>query len=119
MHLTNVFHAGDGNLHPNISFDGRDADMTARTVAAGREILQLCMALGGSITGEHGVGSEKLEHVGMMFDANDLDVMARVRHCFDPEDRCNPGKVLPQRAACAEVAKWPQMIARVLDEDAP
>ena len=113
--LTNVFHAGDGNLHPNISFDGRDPEQTARTVAAGREILQVCIDLGGSITGEHGIGSEKLDHVAMMFDAADLDVMARVRAVFNPKGLCNPGKVLPQRAACAEPAKWPQMVARVLN----
>jgi len=117
VRLTNVFHAGDGNLHPNISFDGRDPDATARTVKAGHEILQLCMDLGGSITGEHGIGTEKLDHVAMMFNAADLDVMARVRAVFNPDDRCNPGKVLPERNACAEVAKWPQMIAKVLDED--
>ncbi|MEZ6037617.1 MAG: FAD-linked oxidase C-terminal domain-containing protein [Planctomycetota bacterium] len=115
--ITNVFHAGDGNLHPNISFDGRDAEQTRRTVAAGHEILQLCVDLGGSISGEHGVGSEKLDHVSMMFDAADLDVMARVRAVFDPDGRCNPGKVLPNRSACAEVAKWPQMMARVLDAE--
>jgi glycolate oxidase len=113
--LTNVFHAGDGNLHPNISFDGRDRDQTARTIAAGREILQLCVDLGGSVTGEHGIGSEKLDHVGMMYGPADLDVMARVRAVWNPRQLCNPGKVLPQRAACAEVAKWPQMVARVLD----
>jgi len=110
----NVFHAGDGNLHPNISFDGRCPDQTARTIAAGHEILQLCVDLGGSITGEHGVGSEKLDHIGMMFSPADLDVMARVRAVFDPDGRCNPGKALPSRAGCAEVAKWPQMVARVL-----
>ncbi|MBL8749002.1 MAG: FAD-binding protein [Planctomycetes bacterium] len=115
--LTNVFHAGDGNLHPNISFDGRDADQTARTIAAGREILQLCVDLGGSVTGEHGIGSEKLEHVAMMYGPADLDVMARVRRAWNPRDLCNPGKVLPQRSSCAEVAKWPQMVARVLDEE--
>ena len=112
--VTNVFHAGDGNLHPNISFDGRDAEQTRRTVAAGREILQLCVDLGGSITGEHGIGSEKLDHVAMMFGPDDLAVMARVRAVFDPHGRCNPGKVLPERAACAEVGKWPQMVAKVL-----
>jgi glycolate oxidase subunit GlcD len=118
--LTNVFHAGDGNLHPNISYDGRDAAMTARVLAAGREILQLCIDLGGSITGEHGIGSEKLEHMPMMFGPADVDVMARVRAVFDPAGRCNPGKVLPSRAGCAEVAKWPAMVARVLDgERAP
>ncbi|MBX3464689.1 MAG: FAD-binding protein [Planctomycetes bacterium] len=114
--LNNVFHAGDGNLHPNISFDGRDADQTARAMAAGNEILQVCVDLGGSITGEHGVGSEKLDHIGMMFSPTDLEVMARVRAAFDPDGLCNPGKALPQRAACAEVAKWPQMVARVLGE---
>ncbi|MFT4840768.1 MAG: glycolate oxidase subunit GlcD [Hyphomicrobiaceae bacterium] len=117
VNLTNVFHAGDGNLHPNISFDGRDKDATARTIAAGHEILQLCMDLGGSITGEHGIGSEKLDHVSMMFEPEDLDVMARVRAVFNPDDLCNPGKVLPQRNACAEVSKWPQMVAKVLDVD--
>jgi glycolate oxidase subunit GlcD len=116
--LTNVFHAGDGNLHPNISYDGRDPEQTARTIAAGREILQLCVDLGGSISGEHGIGSEKLDHVRMMYDDADLAVMAKVRATFDPDGRCNPGKVLPQRGACAEVAKWPQMIAKVLDVEA-
>ncbi len=112
--LTNVFHAGDGNLHPNISYDGRDREQTARAVAAGREILQLCVDLGGSISGEHGIGSEKLDHVGMMFGASDLDVMARVRSVWNPDGRCNPGKVLPARHACAEPAKWPRMVDKVL-----
>ena len=115
--LTNVFHAGDGNLHPNISFDGRDAAATERTIAAGREILQLCVDLGGSISGEHGIGSEKLDHVRMMYDAADLEVMARVRAVWNPGGLCNPGKVLPNRSACAETAKWPQMVARVLDDE--
>jgi glycolate oxidase subunit GlcD len=115
--VTNVFHAGDGNLHPNISFDGRDPAQTARTIAAGREILQLCVDLGGSISGEHGIGSEKLDHVAMMYGPADLDVMARVRAVWNPDGLCNPGKVLPSRGACAEVAKWPQMVARVLDAE--
>lgn len=117
VNLTNVFHAGDGNLHPNISFDGRDPDATARTIAAGHEILQLCMDLGGSITGEHGIGTEKLDHVSMMFEPEDLEVMARVRAVFNPDDLCNPGKALPQRNACAEVSKWPQMVSKVLDDE--
>jgi glycolate oxidase subunit GlcD len=113
--LTNVFHAGDGNLHPNISYDGRDAEQTARVVAAGHEILQLCVDLGGSISGEHGIGSEKLAHMPLMFRPQDLDVMARVRAVFDRAGLCNPGKVLPNRTACAESSKWPAMVARVLD----
>jgi glycolate oxidase subunit GlcD len=115
--LTNVFHAGDGNLHPNISYDGRDKKMTERVVAAGHEILELCVALGGSITGEHGVGSEKLEHMPLMFREQDVEVMQRVRRVFDPDGRCNPGKVLPMRSSCAETAKWPQMVQRVLDAE--
>lgn len=117
--VTNVFHAGDGNLHPNISYDGRDPEETARVLAAGHAILALCMAMGGSITGEHGIGSEKLAHVPMMFGPQDLEVMARVRSTFDPSGRCNPGKVLPERGSCAEPAKWPQLVARVLRDDAP
>lgn len=115
--LTNVFHAGDGNLHPNISFDGRDAQQRQKVMAAGHEILALCMEMGGSITGEHGVGSEKLDHVGLMFDEGDLEVMGRVRRAFDPHGLCNPGKAIPERAACGEVARWPQIARRVLGED--
>jgi len=115
--LTNVFHAGDGNLHPNISFDGRDAEETARVEAAGKEIMALCMAMGGSITGEHGIGSEKLEHVPLMFDEADLEVMQRVRGVFNPDGLCNPGKVLPERRSCAEVAKWPAMVDHVLGDE--
>ncbi|MCA8954907.1 MAG: FAD-binding protein [Planctomycetes bacterium] len=117
--LTNVFHAGDGNLHPNIAYDGRDAEETQRVVAAGMEILRTCVAAGGSITGEHGIGSEKLDHVALMFTAEDLEVMERVRSVFNPDGRCNPGKVLPTRNSCAEVGRWPEMVARVLDPGGP
>jgi glycolate oxidase subunit GlcD len=114
IRLTNVFHAGDGNLHPNISYDGRDPEQTRRVEAAGHEILALCVAMGGSITGEHGIGSEKLAHFGLMFTAADRDAMARARAAFDPRGLCNPGKVLPERNACSEVARWPAIAARVL-----
>ncbi len=116
--LTNVFHAGDGNLHPNISYDGRNTEETARVVQAGHEILELCVKLGGSVSGEHGIGTEKINHMPLMYRPQDLDVMARVRRAFDKEGLCNPGKVLPNRSACAESQKWPAMIARVLGEDA-
>jgi len=115
--LTNVFHAGDGNLHPNIAYDGRDKEETERVVAAGMEILQVCVDAGGSITGEHGIGSEKLEHVGLMFSASDLDVMERVRLVFNPTGLCNPGKVLPIRRSCAEVGKWPAMVEKIMREE--
>lgn len=115
--LTNVFHAGDGNLHPNISYDGRDAEETKRVLAAGMEILRVCVEAGGSISGEHGIGTEKLDHVGLMFDASDLDVMSRVRRAFNPSGLCNPGKVIPSRSSCAEVGRWPQMVERMLRRD--
>ncbi len=112
--LTNVFHAGDGNLHPNIAYDGRDPDETRRVLDAGVEILQVCVDAGGSITGEHGVGSEKLDHVALMFDPQDIEVMDRVRRVFNPDDLCNPGKVVPIRSSCAEVGKWPQMVEHMM-----
>ncbi|MFP6641846.1 MAG: FAD-linked oxidase C-terminal domain-containing protein, partial [Myxococcota bacterium] len=115
--LTNVFHAGDGNLHPNIAYDGRNEEETQRVVAAGMEILRVCVDAGGSITGEHGIGSEKLDHVELMFEPEDLDVMERVRRVFNPRGLCNPGKVLPVRRSCAEVAKWPAMVEKVMREE--
>ena len=112
--LTNVFHAGDGNLHPNISYDGRDAEETRRVLAAGTEILALCVAMGGSISGEHGIGSEKLEHVPLMYSKETVEVMRRLRMAFNPLSLLNPGKVLPERASCVESAKWPKLVERVL-----
>jgi glycolate oxidase subunit GlcD len=91
----NVFHAGDGNLHPNIVFDRRDAGQRARVERAAAEIMRVCVAAGGTITGEHGVGIDKLRYMTDMFDAATLDAMRDVRRVFDPEERANPGKVLP------------------------
>ncbi len=100
--LSNVFHAGDGNLHPNISFDRRDPDEMRRVLAAGAEILELCVSVGGVITGEHGIGSEKRDFMHLLFDEADLDAMRRVRAAFDPDGVCNPGKLLPTPRFCAE-----------------
>jgi glycolate oxidase subunit GlcD len=100
--LSNVFHAGDGNLHPNISFDRRNEEELARVLAAGREILEVCVDAGGVITGEHGVGSEKRDFMGLVFDDDDLEAMHRLRDAFDPERVCNPGKILPTPRFCAE-----------------
>ncbi len=100
--LSNVFHAGDGNLHPNISFDRRDADELERVMAAGAEILETCVAAGGVITGEHGIGSEKRDFMGLLFNESDLAAMRRVRDAFDPDGMCNPGKILPTPRFCAE-----------------
>jgi glycolate oxidase subunit GlcD len=100
--LSNVFHAGDGNLHPNISFDRRDPEELARVMAAGSEILKLCVAAGGVITGEHGVGTEKREFISLVFGEADLEAMLRLRATFDPDRVCNPGKIFPTTRFCAE-----------------
>ena len=102
LKLSNVFHAGDGNLHPNISFDRRDSDELRRVLAAGEEILRACVAAGGVITGEHGVGSEKRDFMGLIFSEEDLAAMRQLRAVFDPEGVCNPGKILPTPHFCAE-----------------
>jgi glycolate oxidase len=93
--IGNLFHAGDGNLHPTILFDPRVPGMLERVVAAGEEILRACVAAGGSITGEHGVGIEKRDYMRWVFSESDLDAMRRVKQAFDPPLRMNPGKLLP------------------------
>jgi glycolate oxidase subunit GlcD len=100
--LSNVFHAGDGNLHPNISFDRRDPDALERVIAAGSEILACCVEAGGVITGEHGVGNEKREFLHLVFSEADMDAMKRLRDSFDPDGVCNPGKIFPTTRFCAE-----------------
>ena len=99
--VSNVFHAGDGNLHPNISFDRRDTELKNRVHEASREIMEACVGAGGSITGEHGVGSDKRDYMPLIFDAPTLDTMCAVRRVFDPETRANPLKVFPMHT-CRE-----------------
>ena len=99
--VSNVFHAGDGNLHPNISFDRRDGALARRVHQASGEMMEVCVAAGGSITGEHGVGSDKRDYMPLIFDAATLDAMCSVRRVFDPDERANPGKVLPAHS-CRE-----------------
>lgn len=102
LRLGNVFHAGDGNLHPNIAYDRRDEDEVRRVLEAGQLIMEACIERGGSLTGEHGVGVEKMTHMCDLFDDDDLNTMHRVRDALDPKRRMNPTKVLPLRA-CREV----------------
>jgi glycolate oxidase subunit GlcD len=102
LKLANVFHAGDGNLHPNISYDQRDPDEVARVLAAGMEIMRLCLDAGGSLTGEHGVGLEKIDAMELLFTPEDLRAMCAVREAWDPERRMNPGKLIPVHA-CREM----------------
>jgi len=103
--IANVFHAGDGNLHPCILYDDKDPGARARVLAAGEEVLRACVALGGSLTGEHGIGIEKRDHMPLMFTAQDLAAMRTLRAVFDPGGLCNPGKILPGgAAACVELS---------------
>lgn len=103
LRVANVFHAGDGNLHPCLLYDDESADTTARVVAAGQEILARCLELGGTLSGEHGVGIEKREAMAQLFDATALEVFTNLRAAFDPTGLCNPGKVLPLGRGCGEV----------------
>ena len=100
--IGNIFHAGDGNLHPLILFDVRDPGQTQRTLDAGREILEFCIGVGGSITGEHGVGMEKDDLMCTLFSDSELQVMKRLRNCFNPDSRLNPQKILPSVRTCRE-----------------
>ncbi len=96
LQVANVFHAGDGNLHPNIVFDRRDAEETRRVEAASKEIMGVCVEAGGTITGEHGVGADKQKYMPLVFSPQELDMLRKVKWVFDPEGRCNPGKVVPE-----------------------
>ncbi|HEV7905022.1 MAG TPA: FAD-linked oxidase C-terminal domain-containing protein, partial [Pyrinomonadaceae bacterium] len=102
LRLANVFHAGDGNLHPFISFDRRDKDELLRVEAAGREIMEVCVRAGGTITGEHGVGLDKSAYLPLIFSPDDLAAMLQVRAAFDPSMLCNPGKIIPAPRGCGE-----------------
>jgi glycolate oxidase subunit GlcD len=100
--LANVFHAGDGNLHPLICFDLRRGTDIEKVRQAGREIMEICVAAGGSITGEHGVGLDKSSYLPLIFSEDDMDTMLRVRAAFDPSGLCNPGKIIPMPRGCGE-----------------
>jgi glycolate oxidase len=105
IRIANVFHAGDGNIHPILLFDERKPDEVRRVLAASGEILEECLNCGGSVTGEHGIGVEKINLMPKMFAPEDLDVMIRLRSAFNPENRCSPAKMLPTAGACIEPTK--------------
>jgi FAD/FMN-containing dehydrogenase len=96
--IANVFHAGDGNLHPLILFDERNAEELRKVHLAGSEILKICADAGGTISGEHGIGTEKKKEMFFVFNPQDLDAMKKVKKAFDPDEVYNPGKVLPEQA---------------------
>lgn len=100
IRVLNVFHAGDGNLHPILLFDERNQEQVQRVMHASDEILSKCIELGGSVTGEHGIGVEKISFMDKLFTPDDLAVMRDIRGCFNPLQNCSPGKLLPTSAGC-------------------
>jgi glycolate oxidase len=105
LRIANVFHAGDGNIHPILLFDERDPDQVARVLEASHHILEECIRVGGSVTGEHGIGVEKIDFMPKLFGPEDLAMMLRLRQAFNPEGRCSPAKMLPTAGACIEQSK--------------
>ena len=103
LEIGNIFHAGDGNLHPLLMFDNRDAEQSRRVLKAAGEIMAKCVEMGGSLTGEHGVGIEKNELMPLLFSSDDLDAMRRLKAAFNPTGMLNPGKVLPTGKMCGEL----------------
>lgn len=109
LKVGNVFHAGDGNLHPNLMFDERDPQQVKNVLHAGEEILQLCVDVGGSITGEHGIGVEKMDAMPWQFTEADLRLMERIKSVFNTSDLCNPGKIFPTAKRCWETDHGPHI----------
>lgn len=107
IRIVNVFHAGDGNIHPILLFDERDAAQIKRVLAASDEILEECIACGGSVTGEHGIGVEKISFMRKLFSEQDLEAMARLRTAFNPDNRLSPAKMLPTAGACGLEQRHP------------
>jgi len=105
LRCCNVFHAGDGNLHPLILFDANDADQLHRAELFGADILETSVALGGTVTGEHGVGVEKLSSMCVQFSPAELEQMLALKQAFDAAGTLNPGKVIPSLVRCAEYGK--------------
>jgi glycolate oxidase len=105
LRVANVFHAGDGNLHPLILFDANAPGELDRAEAFGADILRLCVEVGGCLTGEHGVGVEKRDLMGVMFTEDDLKQQQRVKCAFDAKHLLNPGKVFPTLHRCAELGR--------------
>ena len=105
LRCMNVFHAGDGNMHPLILFNGNDHDEWLRAEAFGADILEACVELGGTITGEHGVGVEKINSMCVQFSPEERDTFFAIKHAFDPARLLNPDKAIPTRARCADYGR--------------
>jgi glycolate oxidase len=111
LRIPNVFHAGDGNIHPLILYDERYPQQVRDAIAVGNEILEKCVELGGSVTGEHGIGVEKIDFMAKQFTAEDLNAMRALRTVFDPQGRCNPHKMFPGSKRCGDFAPKKQIAA--------
>jgi glycolate oxidase len=111
LRIPNVFHAGDGNIHPLVLYDERDADQVRRALEASHDILEKCVVLGGSVTGEHGIGVEKIDFMARQFSPDDLEAMRMLRRVFDPDGRCNPHKMFPGSKRCGDFALRKQAAA--------
>ena len=105
--MANVFHAGDGNLHPIILYDNEEPDSKDKVLGLAGEILQLCVKVGGTLSGEHGIGLEKMKFMSLFFSQDEMDVMRRLRDVFNPHNLANPGKIFPVRRGCGEMS-WNQ-----------
>ena len=105
LRVANVFHAGDGNLHPLILYDANEPGELEKAEEFGAEVLKFCVEVGGVLTGEHGVGVEKRDLMGTMFTEDDLSQQQRVKCVFDPHSLLNPGKVFPELHRCAELGR--------------
>ena len=110
LSISNIFHAGDGNMHPIIPFNARKEGELRKAQLAGEEILRYCISVGGSITGEHGVGMEKMELMAEQFSDATLDLMKELKSMFDPRCQLNPGKVLPTGKGCLEIRQRPDLV---------
>ncbi|MBI4640905.1 MAG: FAD-binding oxidoreductase, partial [Candidatus Tectomicrobia bacterium] len=103
LRVANVFHAGDGNLHPLILFDERNEEELKNVPLISQEILKVCVDVGGALSGEHGIGLEKIDAMSLVFTDDDLDVMLKVRTALNPKNLCNPGKIFPTPGRCVEL----------------
>ncbi len=112
--IANVYHAGDGNLHPCLLYHRENEDEVRRVMLAGREILELCVELGGTLSGEHGIGIEKVHEMPMAFSPEDLEAMTWIKNSFDPRSVCNPGKIIPQLKSCGESGMRPLLRHKLL-----
>ena len=111
LRIPNVFHAGDGNIHPLVLYDERDKDQVRRALEVSHDILEKCVEFGGSVTGEHGIGVEKIDFMARQFSPDDLEAMRMLRRVFDPEGRCNPHKMFPGSKRCGDFALRKQAAA--------